>query len=43
MSEHLVTGGGNKMKMQWNKELKSYKIHYKMDQEKWNARDRSKN
>lgn len=40
MSEHLVTGGNNKIKMQWNKELKLYKTHYKMYQEKWNSKDR---
>lgn len=34
MSEHLVKGGNDKIKMQWNKELKSYKTRYKMNQEK---------
>lgn len=34
MPEHLVMGENNKIKMQWNKELKYYKTHYKMNQEK---------
>lgn len=35
-------GGNDKTKLQRNKEVKSYKTHYKMNQEKWNTRDRSK-
>lgn len=34
ISEHLVTGGINKIKMQWNKELKYYKTHLKNEPRK---------